>query len=398
MKSARVAERICYLVIAISTIGYGQTFELSIHNKVIRGTDLFFDLYMLRTSPAAIYLGHSDFVLTLQPNCFINPTVSVDSTIQRLDDEYDLDVSIQADSFLVFNIGHPAFADQAEFNSKIQTIENMGIGTLLGRIKITGVSEPHCAKELRWITEKNFMLQTLIFTLNDSPNWFVDEITSNGIYIDHVNFRAKVYLQGPYVVSADTMATGLRNLGWLPSRSPFADSTTTVVASVPDSVVDWVEVGWRQTLRGQLVDSVSAFLSKTGHLLSLDGSRGLTIDATAGWYYLVIKHRNHLAVMSSDSILFSLSGVTHDFTSGLDQAFGPNPMKDMGNGKFAMRSGDGNSDGGVDAIDLNSIWRPQNGTIWTYKKLGDFNLDGGIDAIDVNGHWRGNNGYASQLP
>jgi len=73
-------------------------------------------------------------------------------------------------------------------------------------------------------------------------------------------------------------------------------------------------------------------------------------------------------------------------------------MKAMSDGAFALKTGDANADGGVDAIDKNSYWRPNNGTPWAYEKYSDFNLDGGIDAIDANTYWRPNNGSGTQVP
>ena len=63
---------------------------------------------------------------------------------------------------------------------------------------------------------------------------------------------------------------------------------------------------------------------------------------------------------------------------------------------FAMLGGDGNGDGGIDAIDKNIVWRPANGTAGYLG--GDFNLDGGVDAIDKNSVWRLKNGTGTQVP
>jgi hypothetical protein len=71
-------------------------------------------------------------------------------------------------------------------------------------------------------------------------------------------------------------------------------------------------------------------------------------------------------------------------------------MKQLGTGIFGMIGGDGNGDGGVDAIDRNAVWRPGNGTAGYLQA--DFNLDGGADAIDRNTIWRPNNGSGTQVP
>ena len=36
-------------------------------------------------------------------------------------------------------------------------------------------------------------------------------------------------------------------------------------------------------------------------------------------------------------------------------------LAELGIGVYGMRAGDGNSDGGIDAIDFNTVWLPNNG-------------------------------------
>ncbi len=59
-----------------------------------------------------------------------------------------------------------------------------------------------------------------------------------------------------------------------------------------------------------------------------------------------------------------------------------------------MIASDGNSDGLVNAEDLNLTWRPENG--FDQYLNGDYNLDGYVNAIDKNLFWRSNNGTDSQ--
>lgn len=93
--------------------------------------------------------------------------------------------------------------------------------------------------------------------------------------------------------------------------------------------------------------------------------------------------------------------VTYDFTTGADKYHGgAAAAKDLGGGVWGMIAGDANGDGSIDAVDLNTKWRPANGQSYDYSLTGhsDFNLDASIDAVDRNLYWRLNNGKISQVP
>jgi hypothetical protein len=93
-------------------------------------------------------------------------------------------------------------------------------------------------------------------------------------------------------------------------------------------------------------------LKKNGTVIGIDSAEGVLFDSvSSGLYYIVIKHRNHLAVMSYDSIALPNSSA-FDFTTAMSQAYGAvttelsKPMKDMtGSGPFAMFAGDVNGNG-----------------------------------------------------
>lgn len=214
--------------------------------------------------------------------------------------------------------------------------------------------------------------------------------------------NAKLFLEGPF--ASDTMNSYLGDNALLPLEQPYniapwSYSGDEKVTSIPDSIVDWILVEIRHAGDSTLVVATRAgFLKNNGMVTDLDGSSGIRFDLPEGSYYLTLRHRNHLAVMTASSIIVTESSAPYDFTDGQSKAFGSDAMADMGNGVYAMRSGDGNSDGGVDALDRNLVWRPDNGSAWSYDKKSDFNLDGGIDALDRNLYWRVNNGTATQVP
>jgi hypothetical protein len=238
------------------------------------------------------------------------------------------------------------------------------------------------------------------FTANWTTNSFwISVFGSNKPITSNILLEAKILLEGPYDPNNNQMTSTLNTLGGIPRTSPYPEDSR-AVTNIPPDITDWVLVQLRSTSNRPAVASRSAFLHKDGRIVADDGTTGqIGMSVADGNYFIVVKHRNHLAVMSANAVaLSSGSSTLYDFTTAQSQAFGTDPMKELESGVFGMLSGDGNGDGGVDAKDKNLVWRPQNGTLWDYTKWGDYDLDGGIDARDLNLRWRPNNGKGTQVP
>ena len=151
------------------------------------------------------------------------------------------------------------------------------------------------------------------------------------------------------------------------------------------------------TASNSKVDERAEFIKSDGTIVDLDGTSPVTFTGLgANNYYVVVRHRNHLAIMTASAIPLSSSSTDYDFTTAQSQAFGINPLSDLGGGVFGMIAGDGNGDGGVTIVDRNLVWRVQNGTIGYLP--GDFDLNSGVSIVDRNLKWRVNNGKLSQVP
>lgn len=219
-----------------------------------------------------------------------------------------------------------------------------------------------------------------------------------------ITVNTKVFLQGAYDSGSGEMTTWLKDLGFLPLSQPFNAAPwnytgTESVSEIPADVSDWVLVELRRTSEAAgLFAQQAAFLKKDGSIVSMDGSSPLTFEKPIGDYFIVIRHRNHLAIMSAATVATDAAGALYDFTIAASQAYGFNPMIMLAPNVYGTRPGDCNNDGGVDALDRNFFWKMQNGQPFQYLNSADFNLDGGTDALDLNLYWRLMNGTATQVP
>lgn len=235
----------------------------------------------------------------------------------------------------------------------------------------------------------NFQLYDLI------GNVIPGVTTNNGDVIigpSPVYLKAKCWLQGVY--SNGAMHT-LQN-GLIPLTSPYAADPVTV-SSIPEDVVDWCLLELRSTYDGQPVLRKSAWLGSDGWLRLPDKPYLILMDSSAGPYYVVVRHRNHLAAMSSSAITFGSSGFPPDLDlSDITNIFGSGGVIEVETGIVALAAGDADQNGTVAPTDRNSYWRIQAG-LSGYLSA-DFNLDTFVSPSDLNSLWRTNAGLLGSVP
>jgi hypothetical protein len=213
--------------------------------------------------------------------------------------------------------------------------------------------------------------------------------------------NVKVFLQGPY--SNGSMSTSLKDLSFIPLNqpynvSPWSYTGSESVSNIPADVVDWILLELRsETSSSTRIMERAAFVKNDGSVVDLDGVSNVKLmNGTQGGYYVVVIHRNHLPIMSSDKVIISENPPLYDFTIHSGKAYGNNAQSDFGDGRFGMYSGDGNSNRTVNNADANSVWKKDNGKLGYY--MGDFDLNGGVTIADKNEKWKPNNGKSSQVP
>lgn len=149
------------------------------------------------------------------------------------------------------------------------------------------------------------------------------------------------------------------------------------------AIVDWVFVEIRTgTGNGTKVATRSALIQADGDIVDVDGTSPLQIlGAADGNYYVLVRHRNHLGVLSNATLSLSNSPTSLDFkTTNTNVTGGALALDDLGGGFYGMVSGDFDINGQVQNTDNNGLI-PTIG-LSGYQQ-GDFDLNNQVQNTDL---------------
>jgi hypothetical protein len=214
------------------------------------------------------------------------------------------------------------------------------------------------------------------------------------------NFNVTAFLRGAWNVSA--MNTYLNSGGILPLKQPYNTNPYNYnggdsVSSIPNAnIVDWVLVELRKPTSGLPADANSTtiigrkagFLLNDGIVVDLDGATPLSFNIIKqGSSFLVIRHRNHLGVISNSIPSNSAGTFANDYSllanSYKDPSASSDPVALLSGGKYGLWAGDANEDGVVNATDVNLIKIATANSASGYLPT-DVNLSNSINVNDVN--------------
>ncbi len=104
--------------------------------------------------------------------------------------------------------------------------------------------------------------------------------------------------------------------GLYPEFRAISDSTIFNTTG-QDAIVDWIFVELRdKDDNTKVVATRAGLLQRDGDIVDLDGASPLSFpDVEASLYFIALKHRNHLSVMSKSSIASNVYSKLVDFTS-----------------------------------------------------------------------------------
>ena len=224
---------------------------------------------------------------------------------------------------------------------------------------------------------------------NNKGSWRLIETDTISAYI-------KVWLEGPYDVANHRMKTTLRENSLIPNQSPY-DADPITVDSIPSNITDWVLVELRKSADGSAVSSKSMFLESDGDIINTREDAPEFPDLTPGDYFAVVRHRNHLPIMSKLAHTFVAKGdslLTLDLRNSAS-VYGRHSAKELETGVWGMYAGDADGNGQIQTNDKNDYWWLQVGT--SGYKSGDFSLEGQVQISDKN-YWWSNIGIGTQVP
>jgi len=220
-------------------------------------------------------------------------------------------------------------------------------------------------------------------------------------------FNLSVYLEGPF--NGSTMDSDLHTSGYFWNDQPYNTDpwnyggTETQNIEPEIDVVDWVLIEFRETTGDASTATTDKFLDHQAAILLADGSIvkpdgvnpiQLTANITEN-LYVIIYHRNHLAVMSATALNGFGGTYAYDFSNALSKAY-LNGQKDLTGGYFGMIGGDSDGNGTVDGNDKDVNWNGDAGNAGYFGS--DLNLDSEVDNVDKNDVWDGNNSSTTSVP
>ncbi|MBC8757109.1 hypothetical protein H2O64_20720, partial [Kordia sp. YSTF-M3] len=217
-------------------------------------------------------------------------------------------------------------------------------------------------------TESTLTNQVTIPNIMQSGTLYVSAVNECGSSIEETLFirttpatpqftlALKVFLQGaalnPNTGEEDLMRDDLRVTGYLPTKTPYNDGIicnfSVFNVTGEDAIVDWIWVELRDANNNSVQYARSALLQRDGDIVAIDGISALNFSTAEDTYYIAIRHRNHLSIISSVAFTYTSGINTIDFTNSSAQiTYGSNAQTTFGmpSGKVGMWAGnvDGNT-------------------------------------------------------
>ena len=177
-----------------------------------------------------------------------------------------------------------------------------------------------------------------------------------------VQVALRGFLDGAYDSNGNVMRDDLRQQVFFPLTEPYSGlgftqvnggGGETIAASVllttgSNAIVDWVFVELRSSGDNtNVVATRSALVQRDGDVVDTDGVSPLTFSNTGdGSYFVALRHRNHLGVMTASAIALSGSPVSIDLTTASTATFGTQARRDR-SGILTLWPGEVVRDGAV---------------------------------------------------
>ena len=221
-------------------------------------------------------------------------------------------------------------------------------------------------------------------------SWSVVARTSRTIDSE---FTLTAFLRGPY--SGGSMTTTLATNSLIPLTEPYkglgyervhfsGETVADLSVFTTNTITDWILVELRDKDNPEVIKyNKAALLKNNGAILEVDGVTPVTFEGiTQDSYYVSIRHRNHMGVMTAEPVEVTDAGVEIDFTDpgtqlwGTDAAYNNSGVINLWAGKHSIRYGKYRGwNSGYHAI-LKDLSYNTAGQLSNVYNQNDYNLDG----------------------
>ncbi|MCB9170745.1 MAG: hypothetical protein H6597_03580 [Flavobacteriales bacterium] len=262
----------------------------------------------------------------------------------------------------------------------IQSVENLApslmgdisVNSYLGGTKVLGLSYldtllnkntsyvPLVRVHYYSLTGTQVCIDHIVDIANQDGNNVITRIGGTCVTVNNaVAVDPKVWLEGPYDPNTQLMQDSLRSHGLIPVTEPYTalgfaqagggggEIVSSAVFDVtgPNAIVDWVLVELRDAgTPSTIVASRCALLQRDGDVVGQDGTSSVVLNAPPGNYYLAVRHRNHLGVMTASPVSLGAAATSVDLRIAGTAAWGTEARKAIGPAR-AMWAGNTFGDG-----------------------------------------------------
>ena len=375
------------------------------NHSYVSGQTYEFDIYLTRSGITPFELANYQAAVKINPLLVSGGTITpalVPGSSQLVDAQKPMNISYDAatQTVMIAPLAPPrTLYPGTQTSSTAGTIIPDGEGLRVCRVQLTS-NQPlgQAALSPVW----NFTVDpyhTIVSAFTGIETAKVNTIITNSDNHSKA-FQLTALLEGPY--NGSSMETTLNTDDLIPLEQPYNVlpwnyAGTESIGDLPADVVDWVLIELRDATDPSLADPLSSrltralFITGDGRMVSLDGQSLPEINFVPdNNLYAVVRHRNHIDILSNGALIPSGNTFSYDFTTSLTQAYGAgNGYKEIGVNVFGLVSGDIDADGKVFASDFVG-WATESGTLDVYS-ASDVDFDGQIFASDFV-QWAGNSG------
>lgn len=389
--------------------------RISVENLGADTGSVWFDVFLEQGSQDEVFLGNAQVVFTLDTSVFDFGSHQQDS-LHLIKPGYSTMLDFYNDPFTSpfwvtwgkrnnqDRINLFVYANQISNTSQLQTMAAY-LGSngrqCLGRVVVEGYQGGNV--NLNYAKRVGATFNSLVTDVFSFETTSFDQLRALVEYnpippMGGIKIDARIFLEGPFNASTGRMETGLNLSGAIPLSQPYGFAPFNYpglesVSALPDSVVDWVLIEVRKaadvaTAANDTSTSLgyrAVFITEYGRLLDTNLQRGVAYPNAnyqpGDSIFIVIRHRNHLGIMSGVSLKRNASGNFAMELCGCINKYYLNEAKELVPGVFGMAAGDLNHDGRVQSLDravLGSLFTPSAGYY-----LGDIDMDGFKDQHDV---------------